>query len=130
MKNLLLVSIVFLGLFSSFKKNPTSPLDEVIAAIKASNTNTLSNYLDNTIEIALPDKNDNYNKAQAEIVLKDFFTGANIKNFIVDHKGNNSGSEYCIGTLVTQKVNYRLTIYMKNKAGKAVLQEIRIENKR
>lgn len=108
----------------------SSPLEEVINAIKSANTNNLSYYLDNSIEIALPDKNDNYNKAQAQIVLKDFFNANVVKNFNIDHKGNNNGSEYCIGTLVTQKASYRITIFMKTKLGKSLLQEIRIENKR
>jgi hypothetical protein len=123
-----LVITLFLGLLS-FKVAKT-PMDEVIFAIKNANTTALINYIDNAIEIALPDKNDNYNKTQAEIVLKDFFAANSVKGFIVEHKGSNNGSEYAIGTLSTQKANFRMTIYMKSKLGKSLIQEIRIENKR
>lgn len=123
-----LVMILFLGLLS-FKIAKT-PMEEVIFAIKNANITALVNYFDSSIEIALPDKNDNYNKTQAEIVLKDFFTTNSVKNFIVEHKGSNNGSEYAIGTLLTQKADFRMTIYMRSKSGKSLIQEIRIENKR
>ncbi len=128
-KNLLFVAlIVNFVAFSSFKK--AGPIDDVIDAIKNSNTILLSNYFDNTIEIALPDKNDSYSKAQAQIVVRDFFNVNTVKSFVANHKGNNNGDYYCIGTLLTSKGNFRVTIYMKQKSGKSVLQEIRIENQR
>jgi Domain of unknown function (DUF4783) len=127
-KNLLFAFIAAFIFLQSFTQS--SPLDEIIGAIQKSNTEVLSTYFDNTIEIALPDKNDSYNKTQAEIVIKDFFATNVVKNFNADHKGNNNGSEYCIGTLVTQKGSFRLTVFMKQKSGKSLLQEIRIEHKR
>jgi Domain of unknown function (DUF4783) len=126
-KNLLFVAlIVNFVAFSSFKK--VGPIDDVIEAIKNSNSILLSNYFDNTIDIALPDKNDSYSKAQAQIVVKDFFNVNTVKDFIANHRGNNNGGYYCIGTLSTNKGNFRVTFYMKQKSGKSVLQEIRIEN--
>jgi hypothetical protein len=128
-KNLLFVALfVNFIAFSSFKM--LSPIDDIIDAIKTSNSIILSNYFDNTIEIALPDKNDSYSKAQAQIVVKDFFTVNTVKSFIANHRGNNNGDLYCIGTLVTNKGSFRVTLYMKQKSGKSVLQEIRIENQR
>jgi hypothetical protein len=123
----LLFLVVFFGL-QSFQK--ADPMNDVIEAIKKSNTSLLAAYFDNTVEIALPDKSDSYNKTQAEIVLKDFFTSNLIKSFIVEHTGNNNGSRFCIGHLYTSKANFRITLFMKLKNGASVLQEIRIENER
>ncbi len=108
----------------------TNPIDEVIQAINKSNVSLLSSYFDKNIEIALPDKNDNYNKLQAEYIVKDFFVSNSIKSFTTTHKGNNNGSEYCIGVLLTQKGTYRLTFFAKLKEGKTVIQEFRIEHQR
>ena len=106
-----------------------SSIDEVITAMKAGNSADIAKFFDNTVEINIPDKTNNYSKSQAELVLKDFFSSNSVKGFDVIHKGENSGSQYCIGTLITKNGSYRTTIFMKKKGDKQVLQEITFENK-
>ena len=106
-----------------------SSIDEVIAALKASNATEIARFFDNTVEINTPDKSGSYSKSQAELVLKDFFSTNTVKGFTLDHKGENSGSQYCIGTLVTKNATYRTTVFMKLKGDKQVLQTITFEHK-
>ena len=106
-----------------------SSIDEVIAAMKSGNSADIARFFDNTVEINIPDKTNNYSKSQGELVLKDFFSYNSVKGFDVIHKGENAGSQYCIGTLVTRNGSYRTTIFMKKKGDKQVLQEITFENK-
>ena len=120
---LALLSIAFCS-FSLY-----SGIDDVVNAIKSGNAAEMAKYFDNTVEIGMPDKSNSYSKSQAEMVLKDFFTNNGVKGFDVIHKGENAGSQYCIGNLVTRAATYRTTIYMKQKSDKQVLQEIRFENK-
>src|ERR1700712_2960493 len=77
-------------------------IDDVVAAIKSGSASQVAKYFDNTVEINLPDKSNSYSKSQAEMVLKDFFNTNTIKGFEVIHKGENAGSQYCIGTLTTK----------------------------
>ena len=104
-------------------------IDEVVNGLKNGDAAQIARYFDNTVEITMPDKSNNYSKNQAEIVLKDFFSTNGIKNFEVNHKGENAGSQYCIGTLVTKNGSFRTTVFMKQKNDKQFLQEIRFENK-
>ena len=106
-----------------------SSIDEVIAALKAGNATEIARFFDNTVEINTPDKSGSYSKSQAELVLKDFFSTNTVKGFTLDHKGENSGSQYCIGTLVTKNATYRTTVFMKLKGDKQVLQTITFEHK-
>ncbi|MCW3118216.1 MAG: hypothetical protein JWM28_2298, partial [Chitinophagaceae bacterium] len=62
-------------------------IDEVIGALKAGNVSELSRYIEDNVEITLPDKSDNYSKAQAGLVLKDFFSNSGVKSFDLKHKG-------------------------------------------
>lgn len=103
-------------------------IDEVITALKTGNVSQIAKYFDNTVEIVLPSKSNSYSKSQAEVVLKDFFSNNVVRSFKPLHKGDNAGSEFCIGTLQTSTASYRTTIYMKQKGDKQVLQEIRFEN--
>lgn len=103
-------------------------IDDVIAAMKAGNASQVAKFFDNNVEISLPDKSNSYSKSQGELVLKDFFAINVVKSFDIIHKGENAGSQYCIGNLVTKGGTYRTTIYMKQKGDQQVLQELRFEN--
>lgn len=104
-------------------------IDDVIAAMKAGNSGSVAKYFDNSVEISMPDKSNSYSKSQAELVLKDFFASNPVKSFEIIHKGENAGSQYCIGTLQTKSGAYRTTIFMKQKGERQVLQELRFENR-
>jgi Domain of unknown function (DUF4783) len=104
-----------------------SSIDEVISAMKAGNAADIAKFFDNTVEINMPEKSNSYSRSQAELVLKDFFSSHGVKSFTVIHKGENSGSQFCIGTLVTKSGSYRTTIFMKQKGDKQLLQGITFE---
>jgi hypothetical protein len=106
-----------------------SSIDEVIAGLKAGNASDIARFFDNTVEINMPEKSSSYSKSQAELVLKDFFSTNMVKGFTLDHKGENSGSQFCIGTLITKSGSYRTTIFMKLKGDKQLLQSITLEHK-
>ncbi len=120
----LITTTVLLSSFTLFLS-----IDEVVNALKKGDAAQIARYFDNTVEITMPDKSNNYSKNQAEIVLRDFFTTNVVKNFEVNHKGENGGSQFCIGTLATKNGSFRTTVFMKQKNDKQVLQEIRFENR-
>lgn len=109
----------------SFK--PLFDIDEVAVALRSGNAGELSRYLDNRVDITLPEKTDSYSKSQAEMIIRDFFVTNGVKNFQVKHKGENSGSQYCIGLLQTRNGDYRTTLFMKQKGDKQLLQELRFQ---
>ena len=118
--NLLLISFgIFLSSFSV-----STSIDEVLSALKAGNANQLAKYFDTRVDISLPNKSDNFSRNQAEMILKDFFASNEVKNFVVKHKGENAGSQFCIGLLQTRNGNFRTKLYMKQKGGQQVVQEI------
>lgn len=104
-----------------------SSIEEVITAMKAGSAANIARFFDNTVEINTPDKSNSYSKSQAELVLRDFFSTNTVKSFTVNHKGENSGSQFCIGTLVTKGSTYRTTVFMKLKGDKQLLQTITFE---
>ena len=106
-----------------------SSIDEVINAMKTGNASEIAKFFDNTVEVNMPGKSNSYSKSQAELVLKDFFSTNTVKTFEIIHKGENAGSQYCIGTLITKSGSFRTTIFMKQKGDRQVLQEITFENK-
>ncbi len=85
-------------------------------------------YFDDNIELTLPDKSDNYSKAQAQLIVKDFFSNNGVKGFELKHKGDSPGGHFCIGTLQTNAGNFRTNVFMKIKNGKEVVKEIRFQS--
>lgn len=120
---IILTLLVTGAIFSAF--TPSSGIDELITALRAGNSSQVARFFDNTVEITMPDKSNSYSKSQAELVLKDFFINNPVKNFEVIHKGENAGSQFCIGTLFTKAGAYRTTVFMKQKGDRQLLQELR-----
>lgn len=116
-----------IALFSSF--TTVGGIEDIVTALKSGNASLVAKYFDNTVEISLPEKSNSYSKSQAELILRDFFNNNPVKGFDIIHKGENAGSQYCIGTLFTRSGTYRTTVFMKLKGDKQMLQEIRFENR-
>ncbi len=123
MKKHLGFAITALSLFLvSF--TPFYSIDDVVTAMRSGNATQLSKYFDSRVDISLPGKSDNYSKSQAEMILKDFFSSNEVKSFQVKHKGEQNGSQFCIGLLQTRTGNYRTKFFMKQKGDHQVVQEL------
>jgi hypothetical protein len=120
------LSVAFLFTLSSFK--PVNGLDDVISALRSGNATELAKYIDDNIEITLPDKTDSYSRSQAVAVLQDFFNNNGVKGYELKHKGDNGGSQFCIGTLQTKSGNYRTTVFMNTKNGRQMIKEIKFQS--
>jgi len=73
MKSFISTLTIFLSLAMVSFTNQASNLDNVIDALKDGKASEIGKYLDENVEITLPDKSNNYSKAQAILILKDFF---------------------------------------------------------
>lgn len=123
MKKILSFMLLFVAL-SSFT---LVSLPEIISALKSGNALELSKYFDKTVEITLPEKSNSYSKSQASIVLRDFFNNNQVKDFKVIHQSQKEDSEFCIGTLVTGKGSFRVTIFTRQSGQQKLIQELRFE---
>ena len=121
---LLVTSVVLLSSFNLQK----SGIDEVIGALRSGNSAELSKYFGDNVELTLPDKSDSYSKAQAQLIIKDFFSIKGVTGFDLKHKGDSPGGHFFIGTLQTDAGNFRTNVFMKVKNGKEVVKEIRFQS--
>jgi hypothetical protein len=114
-------------LAASFSKQQMV-IDDVLNGFRNADAGHIAKHFDNTLEMTLPDgRSGSYSKAQAEQVLKDFFKNHPVKGFQSVHKGENSGNQFCIGTLQARTGNYRTTIYMGQRGDKQLVQEVKLE---
>jgi hypothetical protein len=123
MRNMVL-SMALLVAFTSFS---SATFEAVIKAIQTGDAAQVAKYFDNPVEISLPGKSNSYDKIHGEAILREFFSTHEVTDFEVLHKSENAGSKYCIGNLKTLNGNFRTTIFMQEKGGTDVVQEIRFE---
>jgi hypothetical protein len=99
---------------------------EIPIAFKAGNAAELSKYLNSTVELLLPDKEDFFKKNVAEAILKDFFTSHPTKDFIIRYQGVKNDVQYAIGTLKTERGDFRVYFLMKKVDQEPLIHLIRI----
>ena len=103
-------------------------LDNIALTLKTGNASELSKFFDTNIEIIILDEEDVYSRAQAEVVIKNFFAKNPPKSFELIHQGSSKeGSKYGIGNLTTSQTTFRTYIYIKQKGKEYFIQELRFE---
>lgn len=120
---------ILLTLFFAANIALSQSTDETIStAIKVGNYKELSKHFDTKVELTIASKEDNYSKAQAELIMKDFFAKIEVSNYQVIHKGKSpDGAKYAIGTLETSNEKYRTYILTKDVRGSTRIQQLRFE---
>lgn len=118
-------SLLLLGSSLMLTAASQAGLDEVIRSLNSGNTAIISRYMDEHIEITLPEKTEQYSRAQGLMVLRDFLSINGVKGFDVKQKGASNGQLFCIGLLHTRSGTYRTTIFMTTRQGRQWLREIR-----
>ncbi|MBP9083290.1 MAG: DUF4783 domain-containing protein [Bacteroidia bacterium] len=98
-------------------------------AIRSGDAHAVARYFNTTVDLTILNQEEVYSKAQAEQVLRDFFSRNTPKSFTLIHKGvSKEGAKYAIGNLVTaQGAQYRTYFFVKQSSGGEVIQELRFE---
>jgi hypothetical protein len=122
------IKLLIVCLLISFKA--TFALDiteEIAAAIKSGNSKAIAAYFTDNVDLKVLAQEDVYSKAQAELIVKDFFTKHPVKTFSIAHKSTKNDSQFAIGTLETTNGKYRVYFLLKKTGEKLQIQQFRIE---
>ena len=128
---LLIVFFAFVCVNFAKSTNPASfagIIEQVAASLNAHDAASLAASFDNSLEVTILDKESNYSRAQAEVVVRDFFNKVNPSSFKLNHQGNSpDGSMYGTGILNCSLGAIRVYYYTKQKGGRYFIQELRFE---
>ena|ERR1051325_1923327 len=124
----------FLSIFLFFMLNqPVEPVldisDDVASAVKTGNAANVSKFFSANVDLKILDKEDVYSKAQAELILKDFFAKNPMKSFAIIHKGTSkNGDQFAIGTYeTTAGKKFRSYFLFKKEGAGLTIQQLRFE---
>jgi hypothetical protein len=101
--------------------------DEIIQCLKSGNAKVLSGYFNQNVELMIPDSDNVFSRAQAQLVISDFFSNYPPSNFSIIHQGGKEGAHYVIGNLITSKGAFRVYFLLKKSEGKDYIHQLRIE---
>lgn len=100
---------------------------DIIYAIKTGNTSKLITFFYEEVELAINEKEGNYSLAQAEVVLKEFFSKNKPESFEIKHDGTQGELNFIVGELLTNNGKYRTYIYSKIVNNKKHIYQLRFE---
>jgi hypothetical protein len=126
-RSLIPILILLTGLFIPIQIQ-SSLISDVSNNFKSGNSKEIAKYFNSSVELSLSDETDTYSKAQAEQIIRDFFTKNVPVNSTVIHLIN-TNPNYQIGilSLITKTVKFRVTVTFKKTSGEFLITELRIE---
>lgn len=120
----LLLTCLFIWLSSVFAQDV--PVG-VIVAFKKGNSQELSRYLGDKVDLIIQNKSTDADKSTAEGAMTDFFSMNKVSSFNVNHQGKRDESSFIIGTLATANGNFRVNCFFRRVQNKYVIHQIRID---
>ena len=133
MKNVLNIvtfclSVILLTSSTVIPNEAPGPVEGITAAINAGNSGELAKYFGPTVEIILPGSDGTFSKAQAEMIMKNFFAKSPSLSFVINQKGNSpGGAQYIIGTYKSKSGTLNVYILLKPVTNQLVIQQMHFE---
>lgn len=102
---------------------------KVVKAIGDGNARETAKYFGASIDLKVPGNEGTFSKNQAELILRNFFSGNSPDSFSVQHKGRSrDGSPYVIGTYrSTNGTSFRTYFLMKNISGNMMIHLLQFD---
>ena len=101
----------------------------VADGVRRADSKTVANFFDANVQLALPERDAMYSKAQAEMVLRTFFMKNPAKVFSIKHSGGAAdGTQYAVGEYMsTGGKSFRTYFVLRKRGAVELLQEVRFE---
>jgi hypothetical protein len=130
MKPLLYLMVLFVH-FSSFGSIQGDIIDTLSGHFKNAHSKEIASHFSSSIDLIIIDEEDVYSKAQAEQILKSFFTKyVPVKSTVIHRLNTNPNYRYGALSLVTKSETLRVSITMKKSGNTFLITELRIETEK
>lgn len=124
------VSVLSEGVAASHPLSNHDVPEQVSTALAVGNAKDVSQFFNASVQLIILNKEGMYNRDQAEQILRYFFSQHTPSKFVLRHEGGaqTKDSRFIIGTLQTDKGNYRISMFMKvTDNNNITIHQLRIE---
>jgi hypothetical protein len=126
MKKLILFLFILMSMSAAMGQDVEK--DAISEAIKSSDPQKIAVYFMPSVDLTVESAEGVYSKDQAEMIIRRFFEDHVPKGFALKHQGKSKLDDYYyIGTLTTEKGEYRLTFFLKKTEDQFRIKQMRIE---
>ena len=110
----------------------TDPSSALALAFRNADAAAVSRQMEGNLNLTILDKEGNYSKTQATMLIREFMEQHPVKTFTVQHTGSSTqGSGYGIAEMTgTDGASYRVTFVFKKSGEQQVLRELVITTTR
>ena len=119
------LAVLVFTLFFSSSYAQSEDFDEIGQALEAGSSKEMAKHLNQSIDLNIDGAEATYSKAQAEGILKRFFTDFPATGFEINHKGaSKSGLPYAIGQYDHENGSFRVWIRLKKISEQYLIHEM------
>lgn len=130
MKPLLSLIVLFVNMSSSIAFQG-DVIDGLSAHFKTGNSKEIAASFSPSVDLIIIDEEDVYSKAQAEQILRSFFSKyPPVKSAIIHRLNTNPNYRYGALSLATKNGTFRVSITMKKSGSAFFITELRIETEK
>ena len=130
MKPLLSLIVLFVNISSSIAFQG-DVIDGLSAHFKTGNSKEIAASFSPSVDLIIIDEEDVYSKAQAEQILRSFFSKyPPVKSAVIHRLNTNPNYRYGALSLVTKNGTFRVSITMKKTGSAFFITELRIETEK
>lgn len=101
---------------------------KLIRALETGNADALAALFNDNVELVLPKTENFFTKQQAKSILTDFFKKNPVIDFNVLHKGNKENAYFIIGTIVSSRGSFRVSVFSRKSGAQIFVYQLRIED--
>lgn len=101
-------------------------VDDLIAALGAGNSTRLAMSFDTYIGLLIGERSDNYGRAEAEKMIRDFFARQGVTGFELKRRGESGSTLIFTGILKTRQGNFNTHVFLQPTKNGDLVKEIRI----
>lgn len=124
----LFYSLLFFGV--SIDQNPSTAFDSLEKALASGDFKRIVSHIEDKLLLEINKPESVYSKAQAELILKDFFEKNKPKNFTIKSKSTVKGNYALIGNLSTEGgKTFRVSLTLRESGAKMFLDKLSITGK-
>lgn len=131
MKLIIKISCFLFFLAATVPANAQTSTDDVFVPlskyISQGNTEALSAWFDDNLEVTILSHGGMSSKAQAKQIIKSFFRTHTPESFEVNHTAGRSNMKYILANLQAGGESYHVILFLNSQSGTYRIQQIKID---
>lgn len=131
MKLIIKISCFLFFLAGTVLANAQTSTDDVFVPLSKyicqGNTEALSAWFDDNLEVTIMSHGGMSSKAQAKQIIKSFFRTHSPKSFEVNHTAGRSNMKYILANLQAGGESYHVILFLNSQSGTYRIQQIKID---